>query len=170
MIDKILGEDNYEDLFYASMLSGLMTEKQAQDIISGIEKDAQPGGSWLSRGAKLIGSLGAGALELASGAIKAVPPATAWTAMLGASTGSLGALAYDAIKERVSREDPETKFNNDMEAMYNLRTKEKEDAKWMSKIVSMRDDLRRNYKKMSTEEYSRKYKALVDALNERAVA
>lgn len=88
---------------------------------------------------------------------------------LGAATGVTGAVSYDVIKERLSREDPQTKFNAEIEAMYNLKGREIEDSKWMAGIRAKRDRLLRDHKKMSTEEYAKEYHELEDMLNERSV-
>ena len=164
MVEKILGERQAKDIFFSAMLTGMMTEKQAEDALGMIEKRGQATMlDWL----KGIG----GALTHGGGMIadtvKAIPPALGWTALLGASAGGLGAMSYDAIKERVSSEDPEAKFNADVESYYAGKKRELTDSKWMAKVRSMRDELKRGYKKMPPSEYARKYKALIAALDEK---
>lgn len=176
MVEKYLGKDAAADIYMSALITGLMPEKQAESLAEGFEKDAF---SWglLLKGLKMI-----------PGALKEVPnalavglkaPEAAWRwggrglsaagllALLGASTGVVGATALDVVKERVSQEDPEEKFNNDIESIYKNRTRELEDQKWMTRVRAMRDELRRGYKKMPTEEYAAKYQALQDALDER---
>lgn len=173
MVEKYLGKERADDIFMSAMLTGMMPEKQAEAMAAGFEKDAF---SWkmLTNGLKDVG-------KAASGAVKAVTavPEAAWKwggrgvsaagllALLGASTGVVGSTAFDVLKERVTQEDPEEKFNSDIEAIYNNRMRELEDQKWMTRVRAMRDELRRGYKKMSTEEYAAKYQALQDALDER---
>ena len=166
MVDKILGKRLSDDIFFSAMLSGMATEKQASDMLDSIEKD---GGASLLDWAKGIG----GALAAGGGMItdtaKAVPSALGWLALLGASSGGLGAMGYDVIKDRVSEEDPETKFNSKIEASYAGKEKELEDSRWISKVRAMRDELRRGYRKMTSKEYAKKYNALMAALDEKKV-
>lgn len=162
MISEILGKQNAEDIFYSSMLTGLMNEKQAEETLHELEKS---GGIWkdIWSGTKDVLK---GGKTVFSG-LKEIPSIFGWTALAGGATGVLGATAYDAIKDSISKEDPEEKFNNDIEALYKSRKKELEDSNWMSRVRALRDELRRGYKKMSTDEYSKKYKELIDALDER---
>ena len=154
MVEKYLGKRQARDLFCASAVANLVTEKRAQAGTWGIVKD-------------IGGALGGGAGHLID-AVKGVPPALGWLMLTGAGLGTVGALAHNAIKERVSHDDPEVDFNTEIEALYNARRRELADAKWMSKVRSMRDELKRGYKKMTTEEYAKAYKALEDALDERS--
>ena len=148
MVEKYLGRQQADDLFRASMIAELATEKQA-----GVLGDV---GSLLSNG---VGGV--------LGAIKEVPSSLGWLALTGAGLGTVGSLAYDAVKERMSHDDPEAEFNADIEALYEARRRELDDAKWMSKVRTMRDELKRGHKKMTTKEYAKAYKALEDALDER---
>lgn len=164
MVEQILGRKNAEDIFFSAMLSGMMPEKQASEFLGGTEKDAAVGIlNWL----KYIGGLASGAGSAAVGTLKAIPPTLFNTALLGASAGGLGAMGYDVLKDRVSQEDPETKYNNEIEALYEGKRRELEDSKWMAKARAMRDELKRGYRKMTTEEYSKKYNALIDLLEEK---
>jgi len=169
MIEHYIGKTAKKDIFMSAMLSGLMNEKQAATFLDGIEKNAQTYdilkgiGSDISSG---LGNIASGLKNIWSGA-KEVPSTLGWLALMGGGSGVLGATAYDAIKERLANEDPEEKFNSDVETYYNMKHRELEDAKWMSRVRAMRDDLKRNYKKMTTEEYAAKYKALSDALDEK---
>ncbi len=152
------------------MLTGLMPEKQAESMAYGFEKDAF---SWKT----LFGGIDKairGGVNMATAV-----PETIWRwgsrgataagllALAGASTGALGASALDVLNSRITSEDPEERFNNKVEALYANRMSELEDQKWMDRVRSMRDELRRDYKRMSTEEYAVKYKALQNALDER---
>lgn len=175
IVERILGEDSARDLFYASAMTGLMTEKQAEDLLDGLVKQAQRrgGGGGLNIGGRILdlvqrGILGAGGL--AADAVAKIPSALGHTALLGAGLGALGALGFDAVKENLSQEDPEAKFNIDLEALYNAKSMEAEDAKWMAKVRSMRDELKRGWKKMAPEEYESKYNALLGALKEKMEA
>lgn len=165
MVERYLGKQGARDIFMAAMITGLMTEKQAHAMAEGFEKGATVKDilANLASAGKLLGGAGGVAVDAA----KMIPPAVGWAVATGATTGILGTMAYDAIKERMSQEDPEAKFDADLEALYNRKNRELKDAAWMKRVRSMRDDLRRNYKKMSTEEYAAKYKALEDALDER---
>ena len=71
------------------------------------------------------------------------------------------------LKENVASDDPKAELNAKIEAMYKGRQKELEDAKWMAKVRGLRDELKRSYKKMTTDEYTTKYNELVAALDER---
>lgn len=167
MVEQYLGKEAADDIFFASMLSGLIPEKQACELAIGIKKEAISWGA-ISKAIGSIGaSIGSGAGHVLKG-VKTIPPAIGHTALLGGATGVLGATIYDIIKERVSQEDPEAKFNSDIEHLYMSKKRETEDARWMDRVRTLRDELKRGYKKMTTEEYAQKYKALMDALNERS--
>lgn len=163
MVEQYLGRETADDIFFSAMLSGLIPEKQACELAVGIQKGAQVMDA-IKKVIGGLGSIGSGAMTTA----KAIPPAIGYTALGGAASGVLGATVYDILKERVSQEDPEAKFNSDIEHLYAHKKRELEDAKWMSRVRAMRDELKRGYKKMTTEEYTTKYKALMDALNERS--
>lgn len=169
MVEKYLGDEQASDIFLSSMLSRLMTEKQASDFIGVMEK-ASAGGGIATDLAKIFGNAGKGLRGIFGTGIdfaKFLPSSLGWTAALGAGSGVLGASAYDIIKERTSHEDPEAQLNEDIEAMYNSKSREKNDSKWMARVRRMRDELRRGYKKMSVDEYAKKYNELIDALDER---
>lgn len=85
----------------------------------------------------------------------------------GTMTGALGGVGYNILKERLTEQDPKDEFNRKVETVLANRKRELEDMKWMSRVRSMRDELRRDYKKMTPEEYSKKYNELVAALDER---
>lgn len=161
MIEKILGKRITDDIYFSSFLTGLMTEKQADCVIRKMEKKSFDV-------MKFLGGLYNGTVGAAKSTISAIPPTIGWTAALGGATGVLGATAYDVLKERLSSEDPETKFSNEVEAMYTNKKRELDDAKWMSRVLAMRDELRRGHKKMTAKEYRKKYDELIGALEERA--
>lgn len=152
MVERILGKDIAEDIFRASIVAGLMQEKKAYDAIEPILKEA----GWM-------GDIASGLKNIVTGA----PSAIGWTMGAGAASGVLGASLYDIVKERVSHEDPEEKFNSEVEAMYSQRARELEDAEWMAKVRAMRDDLKRGHKKMPADEYRRKYDRLMKLLESR---
>lgn len=172
MIERFLGEEVAGDIFYASMITGLMPEKDASDMELGFEKSAAVDPNTVLKYLNSAGSLAKNTIgklyDAAVGAVKAVPPSLGITMLLGAGTGAIGTMAYDAIKERMSQEDPETKFYSDVEALYAGKKNEKDDSAWMDRVRAMRDDLKRNMKRMSTAEYAEKYKALEKALDERS--
>lgn len=166
MVDKILGKENADDIFFASMLTGLITEKKANEIIHEMEKDAFSVAKFLA-GLKTAGRT---ALAGASGlvdAVTAVPKGIMNLVAAGAGTGALAGGAYNILKDSLQQEDPKTKMNRKIEAMFKNRKRELEDAKWMDRVRLMRDELKRSYKKMTPEEYRQKYDALVAALDER---
>ena len=161
MVEKIIGKRQADDIFFSAFLTGLMTEKQADCVIRKMEKrsfDVM----------KFLGGLYKGTVGAAKSTISAIPPTIGWTAALGGATGVLGATAYDVLKERLSGEDPETKFSNEVEAMYANKKRELDDARWMDRVRGMRDELKRGYKKMTPKEYRKKYDELMEALDERA--
>jgi len=165
MVEKYLGKEVADDIFLSSMISSLLTEKDAE-VHDGTEKRAMNSAEvW-----NILKGVMSGAQTATGGianVIKAIPSAIGWTALAGGTAGALGSTAYDVIKDRVSRDDPDASFNAEMESMYSGKKRELDDAQWMSRVIAMRDDLKRNYKKMTTEEYAAKYKALSDALDEK---
>lgn len=160
MVEEILGRKQAEDVFFSAMMSGMLTEKQACEFM---EKKAKGKLDAVKYLLGLVGSVGGGIADT----VKAIPPALGWTALLGASTGGLGAMAYDVLKDRVSQEDPESKFNADMEAMYSAKERELKDARWMSKVRAKRDRLMREGRKMDPDEYAKAYGSLVSDLDEK---
>ena len=170
MVEKYLGNETAADIFVSAMISRVVTEKEAENLVSIMKKEAQNGGgeSSLLSFFKNIGKPIARLWSTGTGALKSVPPALGWIAATGATGGVLGTYLYDILKERLSHEDPEADFNSKVEALYRGKTKEIEDAQWMDKVRSMKDRLKRDYKKMSTEEYRKAYSELVAALDERA--
>lgn len=160
MVEQYLGKETADDIFFASMLSGLIPEKVACELSVGMQKDA----GVFDGIKKIVGAVGGGALE----AFKHAPAIISGTALGGAAAGALGATVYDILKERVSHEDPEAELNDNLERLYAYKNREMEDARWMDRVRALRDELKRGYKKMTTEEYAQKYNALMDALNERS--
>lgn len=168
MVEKILGSQQTSDIFYSALLTGLLNEKQAAELADSIEKDAAFNWGKIIESLKGLGVAAIGGVKDTASALAKVPGAVGKIALLGAGTGILGATAYDALKENVSSDDPKAKLNAKIEAMYKGRQKELEDAKWMAKVRGLRDELKRNYKKMTTDEYTTKYNELVAALDERS--
>ena len=156
MVEKILGDRQAKDIFFSAMLTGILTEKQAASVM---EKDAS---LWKD----ILDTVGGG-LGFAGKTISKIPPTLGWTALLGASAGGLGAMAYDAMNERVSQEDPEKKFNDDLEILYKGKKREIEDAKWMARMRAKRDKLVREGKKMDPDTYKKEFDDLVSGLDER---
>jgi hypothetical protein len=87
--------------------------------------------------------------------------------MYGAAAGLATGVGGQMLVDQLTRESPEEELNRTLESMYDARRKELSDAKWMTRVRAMRADLMTNHKKMSVEEYTAKYNALVDALKER---
>lgn len=174
MVEKILGEQQTKDIYFSAMLTGLLNEKQAAELSECIEKEAQAGTAssfnlwrFLIGSGRALGSAAIGGAKETAEALAKIPGAVGKLALLGAGTGILGATAYDILKENVSSDDPKAELNAKLEAMYNNRKKELEDAKWMAKVREMRDELKLGYKKMTSEEYESKYNELMEALDER---
>lgn len=148
------------------MLTGVMTEKQAQDLLVGMEKDAFSIAKFLA-GLRTAGRVAVAGTSGLIGAAKAVPKGLLNLASAGILTGAVAGGAYNTLKDSLQKEDPNTKMNRKIEAMFKNRKRELDDAKWMDRVRSMRDELKRSYKKMTPEEYRKKYDALVAALDER---
>ena len=87
--------------------------------------------------------------------------------MYGALAGTATGIGAQMLKDQITKESPDEALNRNLEAIYVAKRKEKEDEQWMNKVRAMRADLMVNRKKMSVEEYTAKYNALVDALNEK---
>lgn len=166
MVEKILGKEHTNDIFFASMLTGLMTEKKANEIIPEMEKDAFSVAKFLA-GLNTAGRLTAAGASGLFRAAAAVPSGIVNLVAAGAGTGALAGGVYNTLKDSLQHEDPKTKMNRKIEAMFKNRKRELEDAKWMDRVRAMRDELKRSYKKMTPEEYRQKYDALVAALDER---
>lgn len=172
MVESILGRQQAEDIFVAAALSGIVGEKRSGAVAEEMEKMAGTAKAieWLS---KALGAIPAGlksvwgAGEKSLGLLSGTAGLVGKTALLGTGAGFLGANAYDIIKQHVTEEDPETELKNKIEAIYAAKKRELEDSRWMGRVRKMRDELRRGYKKMTTEEYAEKYKELSDALDER---
>lgn len=166
MVEKYLGKDAADSIFTAAVITAKIPEKQACALADGLEKDAFPL-SDVIKSLKGLGGAATGAVDKLIDYAGSSAKAVGLLATIGAGTGVAGASIWDMLKTRYSQEDPETEFNNKAEAMYGDRKRELADAKWMDRVRRMRDELRRGYKKMSTEEYAEKYQALQDALDER---
>ena len=166
MVEIYLGKKQSEDIFFASMLTGVMTEKQAQDSLGGMEKDAFSVARFLA-GLRIAGRVAAAGTSGLIGAATVIPKGILNLASAGVLTGAVAGGAYNTLKDSLQSENPKTKMNRKIEAIFRNRKRELEDAKWMDRVRSMRDELKRSYRKMSPEEYREKYDALVSALDER---
>ena len=167
MVEKILGEGQAEDIFFSAMITGLLNEKQASDVIGSIEKGADI--DWKRLGSGLWDTFKGGASAFL-GAIKETPAAVGWTAALGGGLGVLGANLYDSMKKRLTEEDPETKLNNEKELIYSMKERELEDSRWMGRIRRLKDALKRaaRDKSVTNRKYRKDFESLLDALKERA--
>jgi hypothetical protein len=85
----------------------------------------------------------------------------------GAAAGGAVGYGYNALGEALGGNDPKQAFNDRIASIYKNRERELSDAKWMDRVRGMRDDLKRNHKKMTPDEYRTMYNALIDALDER---
>lgn len=152
MLERIIGAEAAGDIMFAGMLSGMQNEKQAESAIESLEKQAFNPIEFI----KGLWNAGAAALSMYPKAVVA-----------GLGTGAVAGAAYNTIKNRMASDDPQARLNNRIEALYVNKKRELDDAKWMSRIRSIRDDLKRGYKKMPAEEYEAKYNELVSALKEK---
>jgi len=110
-----------------------------------------------------VGKLGTGAVDVLKGGAGLMRD----FGIYGALAGVLSGAGYNIIKDRITAPSPEDEFNNKVKQIVENRRRELEDSKWMERVRGMRDELSRNYRKMTPEEYSEKYNALVAALDER---
>jgi len=133
--------DHVSSVFFKKGFDSLLEEKRA----SMAEEVGDAVGSVASGGAGLLKDL----------------------AIYGTLTGVIGGTAYNIVKDNLTKQDPKDRFNDKVERIIKNRKREREDAKWMDRVRGMRAELIRDYKKMSPEEYSAKYNALVNALDER---
>lgn len=143
MIEKYLSKEEADAVFKGGIMS-VISEKRAG--ILGDIKDA--GTSLLSLGQHGVGMV----RDLG---------------IYGVLTGALSGAGYNIVKDKLTEQDPRDEFNRKVEKILASRKRELEDAKWMTKVRGMRDELRRDYKKMTPEEYAKKYNELVSALDER---
>lgn len=153
MVEKYLG--NYTREVFSMGASSALMEKDAFGL-----SDAWDGIKWLAGGGKTV-------VEDAFKGAKNTLGLSKGLALAGLAAGTLGGMGYNLVKERLQQEDPEEKMQRKIEAIYKRRSRELSDAKWMAKVRSMRDELQRGYKKMSTEEYEAKYNQLMAALDEK---
>ena len=161
----LLGGEAAGRLFRAGMAS-VDSDGRVMGVLSAMEKGAGDGIGLAGTIVKLLSgakNVAKGTLGMGVDSIKALPTVAA----VGAGTGVLGAMGIDALMQRMEQDDPEARINADIDAMYSRRGRELEDAAWMEKVRGMRDELRRGYRRMPTEEYAAKYRALMDALDER---
>lgn len=118
--------------------------------------------------AKGIGGAAIGGAKDLAGALAKTPDLAIKLGLTGAFGGAVAAGAWDILRSNVTNKDPEEKLNEKIESIYKSKMRETEDAAWISRVRAMRDDLRRNYKKMPLEEYTDKYNKLMAALEEKA--
>lgn len=164
MLDQYLTEKQYDAMFAAGASSVLRKQAVApaanigtlailKKFLGGARDFVSGGHKFITTGADDAGKI----VDL-----------LAKLALTGSALGAVGGVGYNLAKTRVSQGSPEEDMNRNIEAMYKIKSRELEDAKWISKVRAMRDDLKRNYKKMTTEEYSKKYSELANALDERS--
>ena len=156
MIEDMLGADEARKMFNA----GFVMTKHAFE-----KKALNPAGvlAGIKGAGKAVAGLFGGAAEVGKGVANSIPALMVG----GLGIGALGAIGYNSIKDQLTELSPKEKVMAKIDAIYANRAKEIESSKWMERVTGMRDDLRRNYRKMSPQEYNQKYQALVDALEER---
>lgn len=154
MIERILGKQQAYDIMCAAIVSETMPEKQASAFVDGLEKEA------FSPLKFIKGLFNVGAWPILATA-KSIPHLV----VAGAGSGALIGAAYNSLSNRVQEEDPEERTNNKLEAMYEMKARELEDAKWMTRVRALRDELKRG--KLSNEDYEAKFNELVGALAEK---
>ena len=143
------------------MTEGFLSEEEAKAIFMEGAKSVMP-----EKQADILDSVG----KIGTGAVDAVKGSVGLMrdfGIYGALAGVLSGAGYNIIKDRITAPSPEDEFNNKVKQIVANRRRELEDSKWMERVRGMRDDLSRNYRKMTPEEYSEKYNALVAALDER---
>lgn len=167
MVEEILGKRQAEDIFFASMLTGLMNEKQASDMLAAMEKDADIDASKFFRGLlKAVSGTASAGWDVA----KEMPSTIGLTAALGGGLGVLGANAYDSMKKRLTKEDPDTELYNEKERIYALKERELKDSMWMTRARRIRDALKRaaKDKSVTNKRYKKDFDTLLETLEERA--
>lgn len=139
-MEKALSKEQYDRIF-ADGVKSVLGEKTA-----GVLKD-----------------IGSGVIETGKFVAGIPKDLLLYGALTGAAVGASG----HVLTDQLTQDSPEEELNRTLEAMYSAKRKELADAKWMNRVRAMRADLMANRKKMTAEEYTAKYNALVDALNER---
>lgn len=87
---------------------------------------------------------------------------------LGVPIGATAGVGYNLAKHSITGESPKEKMNRAIESVFKHKRMEHEDSKWMDDARYKRDNLMRNYKKMTTQDYAAAYEDLVDHLNKRS--
>jgi hypothetical protein len=113
--------------------------------------------------AGILGDIAHGGKAILTGLVELPKDLMLYGSMAGLATGIGGHM----LAEQLTQESPEEELNRTLESMYSSRSKELADKRWMNRVRAMRADLMANRKKMSVDEYTSKYNALIDALNER---
>ena len=170
ILEQILGSENAA-MVYKAGYSSVISEKTAQAAAPAAVVGAGAAGAGIAASAMqwLRGILGGG-VQLGRQGIGLANDSASLArnlAITGIGAGVLGGVGYHLIKERLQRGSPEEELNRKIEGIFSRREREISDKKWMDRVRSMRDDLRRNKNKMSPEEYAKKYEELVKALDER---
>lgn len=170
MVERYLTKEQSDALFAAGASSVLQKKAQAAAAAAGAAKGLGLLGVLKMIKDGTLGFVSSGHSALKTGITDAGEALNllAKLAIGGAGLGIAGGVGYNLAKTRMSQNSPEEEMNRKIEAMYKNKSRELADAKWMDKVRSMRDELKRGYKKMTTEEYTKKYIALMDALNERS--
>lgn len=166
MVEMFLGDELAKEIFEAGKLSA-MSEKKAVAPVAAAGAAAAGTGLTLSAvGTWLKDLVGGGAEAVATGAEKSIDLAKG-LALAGLATGAIGGVGYNLVKERLQKKSPEEEMQRKIEATYARKSREKEDAKWMSDVRAKRDRLAREWKKMTPGQYAKDYDELMGLLNQR---
>lgn len=157
MVEEILGKDQALDIYRAGKVYGTIEKK---GFIPELKALWNAGKESVGAGANVAGAGVSAGKNLIDFAMK--------LGLYGLGTGTVAGVGYNLVKDRLEQESPEEEYNRKLEAMYKARSRELDDSKWIRKVKAMRDELKRGYKHMTTKEYTEKYNALLDALDERS--
>lgn len=136
-------------------------------VSAGMAKWAQPhgggggGGGFLGKALEAIGKA-VGGLPKTYEEMVSLAMKLGGIAVIG---GGLAGAGYYSLKKRLAGGDKtakEMELRDRMAAMYGNKAKELKSIAWITKARKKRDELERNMKNMTTEEYAREYQNLAD--------
>lgn len=166
MLDKYLTNDEIRDIFCSAMFAKAIEKRAVSPAVGAAGGAAAVGGidKFVDMVSKGLGKAPELTKDVAELYMKSIPLSAATSLLLGGAAGGL----YHIVKEKMTESgDEQISANNKLQALYNARSAELEDQKWMSKVRKMRDDLKKNMKNMTADEYEAQYNALSEALDER---
>lgn len=155
MVEEYLSKDQLSAFFSDGVKSAVLEKRAALPYKDAID---------------IVKNIWSGGKELLSGAwdvASKIPGAGLATMGAGAATGVMSAMAYDIIRDELDKENPQKKLNDELEKIYLEKERERNDSEWLRKVIAKRNDLKRNGNRMSKEEYSSKYRDLIDSLIEK---